>query len=427
MSKGKSIFFIFLAFTTSLTLFSITSCSSGKKEEAEKEIRTRKATKYHCPMHPTYISDKPGECPICGMTLVPIEEEKGKEKYPPGTVSLTPYKEQLIGVKYSKVSYVPLKKEIRTVGRVEYDETRLYRVNLKISGWITKLYVNYTGKFVKKGEPLFRIYSPELLSTQEEYLISYRNYQKVKNNPFLREDAERALKDAKNRLILWDVEGWQIKELEKSGKTSPEMTIYSKYSGFVIKKNVIEGGYAKAGSNLFEIADISKIWVLADIYEYEADFVDLGQDVEIVLPYLEGQRFDGKISYIYPYLETKTRTIKVRIIVDNPDFYLKPGMYAKAVIKIDLGERLAVPVDAVMRTGKKNIVFVKVKEGKLVPREIKTGPQVGDYFIVLSGVEEGEEIVTSANFLIDSESKLKLAIEAMGGKSSSGHSGHGAH
>ncbi len=353
------------------------------------------------------------------MNLVPIEKETPEEKYPPGTVVISPYKEQLIGVRYSKVQYVDLTKEIRTVGIVKPDERRTYHVHVKVSGWIEKLYVNYRGAMVKKGQPLFTLYSPELLSSQEEYLIALNTWEKLKDSPVpgVREDARRLLEAARERLLLWDITPGQIRALERKKQPFVKVPIYSKYTGYVIWKNVIEGMFINAGTHIYEIADLSRVWVMADIYESETPFVSLGDEAVITSSYDPSLKLTGTVDYIYPYLDEKTRTQKVRLtIVNDDELTLRPEMYVNVILKIPLGQRLAVPVDAVMRTGKRNIVFVRAKEGTLVPREIRVGPEVGDYLIVLDGLEEGDEIVTSANFLIDSESKLKLAIESMGGE-----------
>jgi RND family efflux transporter MFP subunit len=357
-------------------------------------------------MHPNYISDKPGECPICGMTLVPVEEEKTSEE---GTMKISPEKQQLTGVTYGRVEYRNLKKVIRTVAKLSYDETNIRYITTKFSGWIEKLYVDYTGKLVKKGEPLFEIYSPELVSAQEEYLLALK-FEKIT------ERANSLLNSTRTRLLLWDISENQIKEIEESGKPMRRMVYYSPFSGFVIEKNVFEGKYISAGENLYKIADISNIWVFADIYEFELPFIKMGQEAIITLPYYPGEVFRGKITYIYPSLENETRTVKVRIELKNFEFKLKPEMFGNAEIDIDLGKKLAVPESAVIDTGMRKIVFVNRGNGYIEPREVKLGHRVDEYYEVLEGLSEGEEVVTSANFLIDSESNLKSAIKGMSGE-----------
>lgn len=413
----KKFLIVILGCVMFLSLF----CS--EKEKVGVSPHKREEVKYHCPMHPNYISDKPGECPICGMSLVPIEEER-EEGLPPGSVSISPYKEQLRGVKYWKVGYLPLAKELRTVGIVVPDERKTYHVHLKFDGWIKKLYIEYEGAYVRKGDPLFTVYSEVLLSSQEEYLIAYRAYKKAlsKGTDEEVETAKSLLESAKERLLLFGLTPFQIREIKERRSPFVNVTIYSPYTGYVLKKNVLEGMYVTEGTHIYEIADLSTVWIMADIYENEIPFVEIGQKVEVSSPYIPGVKVEGKVSYIYPYLKEKTRTVKVRVELPNPDLMFKPDMYVDVSLKLPVGERLVVPVDAVMRTGTKSLVFVKIKEGKLAPREIEIGPQIGHYYIVISGLEDGEEIVKSANFLVDSESKLKMAIEGMGGNSE--HGGH---
>lgn len=388
--------------------------------EAEHKEKTETGKKlYHCPMHPTYISDKTGECPICGMTLVPIEEEEEKPTdVPEGAIKITPKKQQLIGVTYGRVEFNDLKKVIRTVARFTYDETKLAFINTKFSGWIEKLYVNYTGQLVKKGQPLFSIYSPELVSAQEEYLLALKTKKYFSDSSFkeVTEGGDSLLKSTKRRLLLWDITEEQIKELEETGKPMKNMIYFAPFTGFVIQKHAIEGKYTNAGENLYQIADISTIWVLADIYEYELPFVSLGQEAKVTLSYYPEETFRGKVTYIYPYLENQTRTVKVRIEFKNPEFKLKPDMYGNVELNIELGKKLSVPDSAVLDTGTRKIVFVKRGNGYIEPREVQLGAKVDDYYIIQEGLKEGEEVVTSANFLIDSESKLKAAISGMGGQ-----------
>ncbi|MEW6456705.1 MAG: efflux RND transporter periplasmic adaptor subunit [Acidobacteriota bacterium] len=381
---------------------------SGDKKQAEKK------TLYHCPMHPNYISDKPGECPICGMTLVPIEEEEHeKMEMPEGTVRISPEKQQLIGVTFGKAEYRNLEKIIRTVARFTYDETKLTYINTKFPGWIEKLYVDYTGKLVKKGQPLFSIYSPELVSAQEEYLLALKakGYFEGKVYNEVTSSTDTLLDSARRRLIYWDITEEQIKELEKSRRPLKTMEFYAPFTGFVVEKNILQGKYVMPGENLYRIADISNIWVLADIYEYELPFVSIGQNATVELPYFPGEQFIGKITYIYPYLETETRTVKVRIEFPNKDFKLKPDMYGNINLKLNLGEKLTIPESAVLDSGKRKLIFIDRGEGYFEPREVKLGSKIDDYYEVIEGVKEGEKVVTSANFLIDSESKLKSAIK----------------
>ncbi len=393
-----------------------TSMEHAKHKHSEDKREAEKKTLYHCPMHPNYISDKPGECPICGMNLVPIEEEEhAKMEMPEGTVKITPEKQQLIGVTFGKVEYRNLEKVIRTVARVTYDETKLTYITTKFPGWVEKLYADYTGKLLKKGQPLFSIYSPELVSAQEEYLLALKakGYFVGKVYDEVKSSTDNLLDSARRRLIYWDITEEQIKELEKSRKPLKTMEFYAPCTGFVIEKNVLQGKYVMPGETLYTIADISNIWVLADIYEYELPFVSIGQTTTVELPYFPGEQFTGKITYIYPYLETETRTVKVRIELPNKDFKLKPDMYGNINLKVNLGVKLTIPESAVLDSGMRKLIFIDRGEGYFEPREVKLGSKIDDYYEVIEGVREGEKVVTSANFLIDSESKLKSAIKKL--------------
>jgi len=367
----------------------------------EKEVKEL----YYCPMHPTYTSDKPGDCPICGMKLV--KKETTKEAKPmemaPGEVMISPEKQQLIGLTTGLVEYRSLSKVIRTGGRVEYDERKLAQVSSRIGGRIDKLFVNFTGAEVKKGEPLLSLYSPELVSAQEEYLLAKETL----------ESAGSLAESARRKLLLWGITETQIEELEKTKKVQDHLTIYSPQSGVVTMKHVKEGMYVEEGMVLFEIADLTKVWVYGDFYEYEIPFLKVGQKAEVSLSYYPGEMFKGKVSFVFPYLESDTRTVKVRIELPNLHRKLKPGMYANIDLKIDLGEKLAVPEDAVLDSGKRKVVFLAKQDGHFEPREVELGPRVEGYYEVRKGLKEGDRVVTSANFLVDSESSLKAGLAGM--------------
>lgn len=332
-----------------------------------------------------------------------------------GPIQLSPMQRQLIGVTYGTVAKRPLMKFIRTVGRVEYDERRLSEVTLKIAGWIQDLFVDYTGKRVRKGQPLLTIYSPELVSAQEEYLLALRTRERLKDSrvPGALESAESLVKVSRNRLLLWDLTPAQIRALEKSGKLDLYQMILSPISGFVIEKIALKGRRVEPGMPLYKIADLSTVWVIADIYEYELPLLREGQEATITLAYYPGAVWQGTVDYIYPYLETQTRTNKVRFVVPNPEHKLKPGMYANMELKVNLGERLGVPESAVLHSGVRKLVFIDRGEGRLEPREVSLGTQADGYWEVLGGLKEGERIASSGNFLIDSESKLAAAESMM--------------
>lgn len=379
--------------------------------------KTGKKIKYfQAPMNPTYIRNEPGKSPM-GMELVPVYEEEGEEKEPASTIRIDPVTMQNMGVRLGRVERKRLVKHIRTVGNITYDETRIYMVNTKFSGWIEKLYVDFVGEKVKKGQPLFDIYSPELVTAQEEFLLAldqYRGFADVAY-PTIKEVSRRLLEASRTRLHYWDLTDQQIKELEESGKVRKAITIYSPASGVVIKKAAFAGHYLKMGEHQYEIADLSTIWVDVDIYEYELPWVYQGMPAEMELAYIPGQRFKGKVLYIYPYLEIKTRTAKLRLAFANPAYTLKPGMYADIYLQAHVAKAsLVIPQEAVIDSGVRKIVFVALGKGKFQPREVKLGIEGNDNeFQVLDGLKEGERIVLSGQFLLDSESRLREAIQKM--------------
>jgi Cu(I)/Ag(I) efflux system membrane fusion protein len=306
---------------------------------------------------------------------------------------------------------------IRTVGRVEYDERKLAEVTLKIAGWIQDLYADYTGKLVKKGEPLFTLYSPDLVTAQEEYLLARSTLEQLKNSdvPGARASAQSLVWASRQRLLLWDLTPTQIRVLEEAGKPPLYQTIYSPLSGFIIEKMAYRGRRVESGMTLYKIADLSTVWVKADIYEYELPFVHVGQEAKVSLSYYPGAVFTAKVTYLYPYLEEKTRTGKVRFeLANTPDWKLKPAMYATAELEMNLGEKLVVPESAVLDSGVRQIVFVDKGQGRFTPQEVRLGNRIDRDVEVLGGLTEGERIVTSGNFLIDSESKLQAAESMMG-------------
>ena len=331
----------------------------------------------------------------------------------PPTVEIPDDKRDLIGVKVVKVTLRPLSKVIRTVGRIEYDERKLVTINTKIEGWIEKLYVDYTGRFVQKGEPLVEIYSPELLATQQEFINTVRWMQegeKIKDERIARlitMDAKGVYEAAKTRLRLWDISDVQIKKIEESKTPIRTLTIYSPVSGYVLQKMALQGMRVMPGEKLFDVADLSTLWVVADIYEYELPLVQIGQRAKISLSYLPDHEFSAAVDYVYPTLNAETRTARVRFTIPNLGGKLKPQMYTNVEIKVGLGVRLAVPSDAVIDTGVRQIVYVDKGEGNFEPREVAVGLKTEDMTEIISGLKVGEKVATAATFLIDSEAQLK--------------------
>lgn len=376
---------------------------------------------YYCPMHPDYRSNKPGTCPICNMDLVkrePEAHEHGGAPATPGparTVFISPQKQQLIGVQVSTVEQEPLTRTVITVGQLTYDETRMARVQARVEGWIEQVYVDFTGKWVKKGQPLLSVYSPELLSTQRELLIAKRARDSLGASayPEIAANAQSLYEATRDRLRLWDISDGQIRDLEKRGTPSRTMTLFAPTEGFVLTRNALRGQRITPEMELYTIADLSTIWVLADIYEYEVPLIHLGQTATMTFPYFPAKTFTGKVTFIYPQLDNQTRTLKVRLQFPNPDHMLKPDMYASVSFPIDYGRKLAVPETAVLDSGTRQMVFIARDDGHFEPRTVQLGAKVNDRFIVESGLTAGEKVVTSGNFLIDSESQLKAAMSGM--------------
>ena len=379
--------------------------------------KTGKKIKYWTsPMDPTYISDESGKSPM-GMDLVPVYEEEGEGKEPASTIRIDPVTMQNMGVRFGRVQRKALIKNIRTIGNITFDETKIFTVNTKFNAWIEKLYVNFVGEDVKMGQPLFDIYSPELVTAQEEYLLALNQYESLSNSSYarIRKGAQRLLEASRTRLRFWDLTEAQIEQIGKAGKTNKTVTVYSPATGVVTEKIAFKGHYVKAGAHQYEIVNLSTVWVDVDVYEYELPWVQKGMAAEMELSYIPGKRYRGKVLFIYPYLEPKTRTAKLRLAFTNPGYRLKPGMYADIYLKSVIAtDSLVIPQEAVIDSGIRKIVFVALGEGKFQPRDVNIGLEGNDNeFQVLEGLSEGEEIVLSAQFLLDSESRLREAIQKM--------------
>lgn len=339
----------------------------------------------------------------------------GVQNMAPGTVMLSPAMQQTIGVTYTTVRRAPLKRTIRTVGLLQMDDEKIARVHVKVAGWIEKVDLNYVGKLVKKGQPLFTLYSPDLVSTEQEYLIARKGQQYLSKTPYsdVSSEADSLLSATRDRLRLWDITDAQIHDLETSGKATRAMTLYSPIDGFVISRNAYEQTYVTPQTELYDIADFSTIWVYADIFEYEAPYVHVGQAAQMQLSYFRGKTYRGRVDYVYPTLDPKTRTIKVRLTFPNPGYELKPDMYADVQLTLDYGTETLVPSQAVLNSGTRQVVFISKPDGYFEPREIKIGDQFNGQTVVLAGLKPGERIVKSGNFLIDSESRLGAAMQQM--------------
>ena len=327
---------------------------------------------------------------------------------PAPTITISEEKRQLIGVRTTAAAFHSLDKQIRTVGKVEVNETRLALVNTKITGWVKKLFVNFTGDRVVKGQPLLSIYSPDLVTAQEEYLLALRSRTTGTGGIAEVEASQQSLIDsAKRRLLLWDITPEQIAELEKTGKEQTEMIIKAPLSGIVLEKMVFDGAYITSGMNLYKIADLSKVWIIGDVYEYEVPLVKVGQQARVTLPYSSGEVLHATVSFINPVLDPLTRTVKVRIAVQNPGLVLKPDMFVNVEIMTSSHARLVIPRSAVLDSGTRQIVYVEKEPGVFEMRQVKLGIRGETEVEVLKGIKKGELVVTSGNFLIDSESQLQ--------------------
>ncbi|NOR14069.1 MAG: efflux RND transporter periplasmic adaptor subunit [Candidatus Aminicenantes bacterium] len=459
--KTKIIFILFIgiligAAATYLVLPNLTSGES-LAQDSEKQL-------YSCGMHPEVISDKPGNCPICGMKLPPIkgsaqatgqataeaaEKERkvlywqapmdpteiydqpgkskmgmdlvpvyeGEEAGGAGSIMIDGTLQQNMNLRVADVEQRDMSNVIRVYGRVTYAQDKEYSVNTKISGWVEKLYVNTLGQKVRKGQTLLEIYSPELVSTQEEYLLALKNYEKLSDSPYesIRKNAERMLVLAQRRLEFWDISTVEIEKIKTTGKARRSFPLNSRISGVVTHKTVKEGDKIGPGMELFHIADLSKVWVEASVYEGDLASINEGQRAELELDQIQGFQLEGKVDFIYPYLDQKSRANNIRLVFDNPGQILKPEMYATVRIFNKLAEKaMAIPAEAVIHSGKRKIVFVTKGDGKFEPREVKLGTESDDGYVeIVSGLFLDEKIVVSGQFLLDSESQTREAIAKM--------------
>jgi Cu(I)/Ag(I) efflux system membrane fusion protein len=382
------------------------------------EARSENAkTLYTCGMHPQVIQDHPGNCPICGMKLTPIRngEIADTNAASSSAIAVDAATQQNMNLRTAVVERGPLRKTIRTVGAIDYNETALADVATKFKGWIEKLNVDATGQLVHRGEPMFEIYSPELYSAEAEFLLAL-------NSGSTNDPGAVALREtAASKLKFFDVSDAQIAELEKSRTAHKTMPVTVPMSGFVIEKNVVAGQMVDAGMRLYRIADLGIVWVIAQVYEQDLPFVKLGQEVVVKVASLPDREFRGRVTFIYPTVDEKTRTARVRMEFENPGYFLKPGMFVSAQIQAELqGTAVLVPESAVLRSGTQNTVFVALAGGKFEARDVTLGVDAeNDLIQVISGLNEGDRVVTSGQFLLDSESQLREAIEKMRGPEAS--------
>ncbi len=433
----------------------------GAHVHAPGEAReAKKGPRYQCPMHPTIVQDHPGECPICGMELVPMagggapkgerkiafyrspmdpkvhsptprKDEMGMDYLPVyedelsgqgapveglATVSIDPARQQLIGLRTATAERGEIGGSWRTVGRVAVDPTRVRKINVKVGGYVERIYVDFVGRPVRRGEPLFSLYSPELLSAQNEYLLALKTRDALAKGGALGGSGDDLVTSARRKLELWDVPRSEIDRLERTGEPSKSLTFVSPISGVVTAKNVVEGSRLAPGDTPYEITDLGEVWVMADAYEGDLAQVKMRMPATLTLAAFPDRVFQGSVAFVDPLLDPKTRTAKVHLHFANPTGELKPEMYGEVVLRGTPREGLTIPGDAVIHTGTRDVVFVDLGDGKFQPREIELGARDGDRVEVVKGLTQGEKVVTRANFLVDSESRLRASLAAMGAK-----------
>ena len=433
----------------------LAGCGDPETTGTSEGGETAQAQLWTCGMHPNVIAEEPGQCPICGMNLTPLkrtaeaeaptaeaeaptadagresemehEHEDGEMSAAStdesastssgGAIVIDPVTIQNIGVQTATVQERPLTRSIRTVGHLDYNEEMFSRVNVKYAGWIEKLYVNETGQRVAEGDPMLDIYSPELVAAQEEYLLAFQNVKNLENSTFenITRGAESLLDASKRRLLYWDVTEAQIRELEERGTIARTMTIHAPSKGIVVERMAELGMRVTPGMDMYRMADLSTIWAFAHVYDADAPWLSPGLAAEMELSYNPGKVYRGTIDYIYPYLDRASRDIKIRLVFPNRDLELKPQMYANIRLSTrSVRPVLVIPGSAVIHSGERNVVFVALDGGRFEPREVTLGMEGEEGYVqAASGISAGEQVVTSAQFLIDSESRLQEAIQKM--------------
>ena len=397
--------------------------ASSDKQQPAAPVEKTESTKgepevlfYRNPMNPAITSPGPAKDEM-GMDYIPVYADDDRPAgEPAGTVTIDPVVEQNIGVRTAVARKQVLNKEIRSVGRVAYDEELLYSVHPKVEGWIEELYVKKTGQRVKEDEILLSIYSPQLVAGQQEYLIAVNNYEALKNSPIedISKGAEELVESSRKRLEYLDVPPHQLKELIEEHVVKKSLHIHSPYAGIVLAINIREGDKVTPRTQMYTLADLSRVWAYVDVYEYELPWIEEDDPAEMTLAGVPGRIFTGKLDYIYPYMDKETRTVKVRLEFDNREGLLKPDMFGDVIIKAGRDvEAVVIPAEAVVRSGEREIVFISRGKGKFEPREVEIGVTASGLIQILAGMEEGERVVTSSQFLIDSESKLREATAKM--------------
>lgn len=410
---------------------------------AEKQ-EDRDNVKYVGPMHPQIVRDEPGNCPICGMELVPKEvnesgepmqdasgesaetgehamnmtadgESEGETGFKPGDIRIDPRVVNNLGVKTARAHRMDLSRTFRTVGEVTYNERLVSHIHTRVEGWVEELFLDAAGDRVQKGDPILRIYSPELVSAQDEYLLALKQKRQLQERNVFDPDDRGMVRQARERLLLYGLSEQEIEEIARTGKYQPTILLRATQNGVVTNLGVREGMRVTPQDNLYTIADLSSVWVQAHAYASQAAWAEEGDEVEIEMPFLPGMTWRGEIERVYPYMEQESRTVKLRVLVDNTDRRLKPNMFASAKVFADeIQDALVLPRQALIRTGKKQVVVLALGQGRFRPKEVVPGIESGPWVQIKEGLQEGRRVVTSSQFLLDSESDLQASLGRMG-------------
>ncbi|HUR33017.1 MAG TPA: efflux RND transporter periplasmic adaptor subunit [Vicinamibacterales bacterium] len=396
----------------------------------------REVLYYVDPMHPAYTSDSPGIAPDCGMALEPVYKDGGGDggsdaarpsgsgaSRPDSAIRIAPERQQLIGVTFATAEWDESARGLRTVGKVTYDETRVAHVHPRIEGWIEKVFVDFTGDLVKKGQPMLTVYSPEMLASQQELLLAVRARDLLAANPLASASrhGESLLDAARRRLLLWDLSPEQIQQVLDTGEPVHSVTLHAPASGFVLERAAFPNQKVTPDSDLYTIADLSRIWIMADVFESDIAGVHVGTQAYLSFPYPGATPVGARVTYIQPQVDPTTRTVKVRLEAPNASIALKPEMFVNVEFGLAAAKRLTVPADAVLDSGERQTVFVDLGEGYLEPRPVVAGERTGNRIAIVSGLRPGERVVASGTFLVDSESQLRAAARTMGGPTEAHH------
>ncbi|HEX2983661.1 MAG TPA: efflux RND transporter periplasmic adaptor subunit [Ignavibacteriales bacterium] len=400
--KTSRIKFIIIILLSIISVFGYAGCSGEDHEGHDQTRQAAKADLYYCPMHPEVTSDKPGVCPICHMDLVKRTDTGASSQSMGNTIMLSDQDITLANISTIKVGKKKLSGTVKTFGYLDFAEPNRKTISSRFSGRIEKLFANQTGEYVKAGSPLFEIYSPDISQAQNDYLIAYRNN---KNNS--NQTSAMMLNSSRKKLELLGITGKQVKELEQTGEVQLTITYYSPYSGTVLEKKINEGAYVNEGTALYEIADLSVLWNITEAYISDLSYIKVGDNAEMTMQAYPGEVFKGRITFIYPVANSESRTVKVRSEFVNKGNKLKPQMFTETSFSRSAAEGIVVPDEAVIITGERNVVWVRVGGNSFSPRNVQLGAKFGSEYQVLSGLKAGEEIAATGAYLLDSESQLK--------------------